>query len=126
MRSPSRSPRPGFSSSSPGSVRGVEGGGNRWSAPKPYLYAEELAAATPWSVEAIRKMTTRGVLKLGVHCFQPGGTGSRLIYKWETIREMIEGRDRERAQQPEPARRRLRKVDFDVEEATAKLRSLLP
>jgi hypothetical protein len=125
MRYPSRSPRRDFSSSSRRSARLEGEGSSRCSAPKPYLYAEELAAVTPWSVEAIRKMTARGVLKLGVHCFQPGGAGSRVIYKWETIREMIEGRDRERLEKPEPVPRRPRKVELDVEEATARLRSLL-
>ena len=36
---------------------------------KPYLYADELAALTPWSVEEIDAMVKRGTLLLGVHYF---------------------------------------------------------
>jgi hypothetical protein len=58
-------------------------------APKPYLYAEELAALTPWSVEAIRKKVQRGELRLGLHYFQEARRG-RLIFKWAAIVELIE------------------------------------
>jgi hypothetical protein len=56
---------------------------------KPYLYAEELAALTPWSVEAIRKRVQRGELRRGVHYFQEQQRG-RLIFKWAAIVELIE------------------------------------
>jgi len=56
---------------------------------KPYLYAEQLAALTPWSVEAIRKKVQRGELRLGVHYFQEQHRG-RLIFKWAAIVELIE------------------------------------
>jgi hypothetical protein len=55
-----------------------------------YLNAEQLAAVTPWSVDAIEKMVRRGVLKRGVHYFQPQGRGTKLIFKWAAICEFIE------------------------------------
>lgn len=56
---------------------------------KPYLYADELATLTPWSVAAIRKKVQRGELKLGRHYFQEGRRG-RLIFKWAAIVTAIE------------------------------------
>src|SRR5262249_23455117 len=40
---------------------------------RPYLYAEDLAKLTPWSLRSIEKMVARGTLKRGVHWFQPAG-----------------------------------------------------
>jgi len=57
--------------------------------PKPYLYAEELAVLTPWSVAAIHKMVQRLELHQGVHYFQDGYR-TRLIFKWAAIVELIE------------------------------------
>lgn len=59
---------------------------------KPYLSAEELAQRTPWSTDAIEKMIARGVLVRGVHFFQLGGRRGRLIFKWDAIVALIEGR----------------------------------
>jgi hypothetical protein len=56
---------------------------------KPYLYADELAALTPWTLEAIRKKVQRGELRVGVHYFQEGRRG-RLIFKWAAIVGLIE------------------------------------
>jgi hypothetical protein len=39
-----------------------------------YLSAEQLAKVTPWSISAIEKMVSRGILKRDVHC--PGNHGS--------------------------------------------------
>jgi hypothetical protein len=93
--------------------------------PKPYMYGEELAEVTPWSVDAIEKMVARGVLRRGVHWFQPGG---RRVFKWKAIVELIEGGegDFEKASTAVatrvPARRR---VLVNVEEPTGRLRRVL-
>jgi hypothetical protein len=55
-----------------------------------YMSATQLAARTPWSVEAIRRMVSRGVLKRGVHFFQPLGPRSQLLFKWSAIVALIE------------------------------------
>ena len=55
-----------------------------------YLNAEQLAAVTPWSVEAIRRMVSRGVLKRGEHYFQPLGARTQLLFKWPAIVALIE------------------------------------
>jgi hypothetical protein len=60
-------------------------------APRPYLSAEQLAALTPWSVEAIRRMIRRDILRSGVHYFQPAGRGGQVIFKWSAIIGFIEG-----------------------------------
>lgn len=90
--------------------------------PKPYMYGDELAEVTPWSVDAIEKMVARGVLRRGVHWFQPGG---RRVFKWKAIVELIEG-DFEKASTAAatrvPARRR---VLVNVQEATERLRRVL-
>jgi hypothetical protein len=57
----------------------------------PYLSAEELAAVTPWTVDAIEKMIARGVLVKDVHFFQPFGPRSQRIFKWSAIEALIEG-----------------------------------
>jgi hypothetical protein len=56
----------------------------------PYLSSAELAAQTPWSVEAIRRMVTRGVLRRGEHYFQPLGARTQLLFKWTAIVALIE------------------------------------
>jgi len=58
---------------------------------RPYLSVEQLAAVTPWSVNAIRKMLARGVMQLGVHYFRPLGRRRELVFKWDAIVELIEG-----------------------------------
>jgi hypothetical protein len=60
--------------------------------PRPYVSGEQLAELTPWSSNAIEKMIVRGVLVRGVHFFQLGGRRSRLIFKWDAIVALIEGR----------------------------------
>jgi hypothetical protein len=61
-------------------------------APREYMSAAELAARTPWSVEAIRRMVSRGILKRGIHFFQPLGPRSQLLFKWSAIVALIEDR----------------------------------
>jgi len=56
-----------------------------------YLSVEQLAAITPWSEEAIRRMVSRGVLQKGVHYFQPLGRRSHLVFKWSAVVQLIEG-----------------------------------
>ena len=99
---------------------------------RPYLSADQLAARTPWTVEAIGKMVTRGVLKRDVHYFQPFGRRSRLVFKWSAIVALIEG-------QPVPTvdplvvdetlqKRRVPKTApgiIDVQKATTDLQRLL-
>ena len=60
-----------------------------------YLSAVQLAALTPWSVEAINKKVRRGELVRGKHYFQPNGPGSQLVFKWSAIVALIEGKDAE-------------------------------
>lgn len=55
-----------------------------------YLYAEQLAEITPWSMDAIDKMVRRGTFKRGVHYFQPQGRGTKLIFKWPEIARFVE------------------------------------
>ena len=57
----------------------------------PYLSTEQLAAVTPWTVEAINTMRKRGVFKAGVHYFQPSGKGGQVIFKWAAVVKLIEG-----------------------------------
>ena len=52
--------------------------------PKPYLYAEELAALTPWTLEEIDAKVKRGTLRLGVHYFQERYRARR-VFKWDAI-----------------------------------------
>lgn len=59
---------------------------------RPYLSAEQVTAVTPWTLDAIEKMVTRGVLVRGVHYFQPLGRRTRLIFKWDAVIAFIEGR----------------------------------
>ena len=82
-----------------------------------YLSAEQLAALTPWSVGAIEKMVSRGVLRRGVHWFQPLGRRTRLVFKWTAIVALIEG-----GGAADPGGRR---GELDVERATEELRGML-
>jgi hypothetical protein len=56
-----------------------------------YLSAEQLAAVTPWSVDAIEQMVRRGVFVRGIHYFQPQGPRSHRLFKWAAIAAWIEG-----------------------------------
>jgi len=60
-------------------------------AARPYMSATQLADVTPWTVPAIEKMITRGMLVRNVHFFQPGGRRGQRIFKWSRIVELIEG-----------------------------------
>jgi len=88
-----------------------------------YLSVEQLATITPWSEEAIRRMVSRGVLRKGVHYFQPLGPRSHLVFKWSAVVELIEG-----APEAEHVSGRNAAADtggLDVEAATAALYRLL-
>lgn len=85
---------------------------------KPYLYTEELAELTPWSVQAINTKVKRGELRRGVHYFQEHGR-SRRTFKWSAIVEYIEGRETSA-----PADH-LATGTPDVAKATAELQRLL-
>jgi len=94
--------------------------------PKPYLYVEELAALTPWTVEAIETMKKRGVLRIGVHYFQPTGSRGRLIFKWTEIVRLIEGDAGIVAESGEAVVKGYNgKAVLDVEKATVEIRKLL-
>lgn len=94
----------------------------------PYLSAEQLAAVTPWTVDAIEKMIDRGMLVKNVHFFQPFGRRSQRIFKWAAIEALIEGgaapaegaRMVEQTPAPAPAI-----GTIDVEKATTELQRLL-
>jgi hypothetical protein len=58
--------------------------------PREYMNAEQLAAVTPWSPDAIRRMVTRGALKKNVHVFQPLGPRTQMLFKWSAIVALIE------------------------------------
>lgn len=62
--------------------------------PKPYLSAQELAALTPWTEQAIKDMMRAGKLLEGTHFFR---VGRRIVFKWDAVVELIEsnaaGRD---------------------------------
>jgi hypothetical protein len=97
--------------------------------PRPYVSAEQLARLTPWSSDAIEKMIARGVLVRGVHFFQLGGRRGRLIFKWEAIVELIEGR-RERTRpndvvEAEGHPKATAKQVLNVQAATTELQRLL-
>lgn len=57
-----------------------------------YLSIRELAAFTPWTEQAIRTMIRRGTFKRGVHYFQPFGRRGQVIFKWQAVVELIEGK----------------------------------
>jgi hypothetical protein len=90
------------------------------------MYAEDLVRWVPWSVDAIEHMRARGAFVAGVHYFQPGGPRTRVLYKWDAIVALIEQgtRPKKRAASVRPTCRP-RVERLDVDEATAKLRSLL-
>jgi hypothetical protein len=90
-----------------------------------YLDAAELAARTPWSVEAIRRMVGRGVLRRGVHYFQPLGPRTQLIFKWSAIVALIEGVPAAAAPVTSPAAHADERGHPDVQAATAALQRLL-
>ncbi len=89
---------------------------------RPYLSAEQLTAVTPWSLDAIKHMIARGVLKRSVHYFRPLGRRRELLFKWAAIVEMIE---QSPAVVEEPATRQPKRVGIDVEQATANFERLL-
>jgi len=90
--------------------------------PAPYLYAEDLARFTPFTVDAIARMVARGTLKLGVHCYQPHGRRGRVIFKWAAIVSFIESA---RPAANDVVERRCGKGPLDVEEATKRLHRML-
>ena len=98
----------------------------------PYLSAEQLCELTPWTPDALEKLIRRGVLKRGVHYFQPLGRRSRLFFKWTTIQALIEGRSVPSETEPvidEPQPPALKAVPtrrvIDVEKTTTDLQRLL-
>lgn len=93
------------------------------SAVRPYLGIEQLAALTPWSIDAIRRRMRRGFFRPGVHFFQPAGPRREVIFKWAAVQELIE-RDGVAVAAAKPARRRTRGI-LDVKKATAELRGML-
>ena len=88
-----------------------------------YLSAEQLSQVTPWTVDAIQKMINRGVLRRGVHFFQPLGRRTQLIFKWSAIVALIEG-DHTKGDDTH-SEHVVRKGEIDVEKATAGLGRLL-
>ena len=84
-----------------------------------YLYIEDLAALTPWSRDAIETMVRRGILRRGVHYFQPGGHRGRLIFKWSAIVSFIQ------EAQDNGKEGVIGGQAINVEEATRRLRRLL-
>jgi hypothetical protein len=70
--------------------------------PRPYLNTAQLAAVTPWTPEAIKKMVARGELLQGVHWFQPAGPRSTRVFNWQAVRAYIEGVDEDATSEPEP------------------------
>jgi hypothetical protein len=85
--------------------------------------AEQLAARTPWTVDAIAKMVQRGVLKRGVHYFQPFGRRSQMIFKWSAVVALIERGSIPAGRGEAAGAISPRKTD--VETATAELQRLL-
>lgn len=100
--------------------------------PRAYLSADQLAELTPWSPDAIEKMMRRGVLVCGVHYFQPFGRRGRLLFKWDAIVALIEGRpvqsEAQAVVEGEPGRAATVATAgrvLDVEKATTDLQRLL-
>jgi hypothetical protein len=92
---------------------------------RPYMSIEQLAAATPWTDDAIRHKMARGILKLGVHYFQPLGRRTEIIFKWSAIVDMIEQQP-VLVEEPETVQARSRATKgIDVEQATANFERLL-
>lgn len=95
-----------------------------------YLSAEQLAELTPWTPDAIEKMIRRGVLVRDVHYFQPFGKRGRLVFKWDAIVTLIEGRrvqcEPQAVVEGEPlAAAVAARCVLDVEKATTDLQRLL-
>ncbi len=55
-----------------------------------FLYTEQLAERTPWTVGRIRNMISDGTFREGKHYYRPKGPGSRPIFKWSAVVEFIE------------------------------------
>jgi hypothetical protein len=72
-------PFPRNDSSGAGAIGGTQ--------PKPYPSIDEIAALTPWTVQAIRSMIKRGVLIENRHYFR---VGRRIVFKWSAIVDFIE------------------------------------
>jgi hypothetical protein len=89
---------------------------------KPYLYADELAALTPWSVEEIDAKVKRRTLRLGVHYFQERHRARR-IFKWAAIVEVIENGTGDHT--PATSMAHVHRKVLDVAQATTELRRLL-
>jgi len=95
-------------------------------AARPYMSATQLAAVTPWTVNAIRKMVARRLLKRGVHYFQPLGRRREVVFKWSAIVGMIEQQPGVMEEADSGATLRPRRaVGMDVEQATASFERLL-
>jgi hypothetical protein len=67
---------------------------------RPYLSAEQLAAVTPWSVNAIWKMSGRGMLQRNAHYFRALGRRRKIVFKWRAIVAFIEGREQTEPETP--------------------------
>ncbi len=89
-----------------------------------YLSIEQLAARTPWSVEAIYRMIRRNILRRGAHYFQPQGPRTHLIFKWSAIVAFVETNGQVAAPPGPAVGRATREGILDVEPATAALQRL--
>lgn len=56
-----------------------------------FLSVAQLSELTPWSEAAIRTLMARGKLRQGEHFYRPFGRGSRPIFKWSSVKQLIEG-----------------------------------
>lgn len=97
---------------------------------RPYLSIQQLAEVTPWTVGAIRKMVARGVLKRGLHYFQPLGRRRELVFKWAAIEQLIEGQAircpaATMVEDTQGSRPATAHKGIDVEQATASFERLL-
>jgi hypothetical protein len=92
----------------------------------PYLCIHGITLLAPWTVDAIEKKIARGVLKLGIHYFQPSGHRTERIFKWSEIIKLIEspfikgGSDVVQRQRSNSKRQ-----PIDVEKTKTKLQRLL-
>jgi hypothetical protein len=75
-------------------------------------------------MSAIEKMVNRGVLKRGVHYFQPFGHRTQLIFRWSAIVALIEG-DRTKRDDTHSQHVVERRGKLDVTKAKAELGRLL-
>src|SRR6266478_2521843 len=98
-----------------------------------YLSSLEVCQRTPWSVDAVQKMIHRGVLRRGIHFFQPAGRRTRLFFSWPALRALIEGQAIPPGPEPvlveqRPAKNQAappRRMIIDVQKATTDLQRLL-